>query len=497
MKIIQNFSQIQLWLYFALAALNFTGLNGKSLKIDFKTLLLQNISKYSFCFVAALCVVLSAFNIIAVEINPNSSIFFGGFSKFVAIEHNINIQKALFIFSINLIALFYSIICLDENSHKGENSKEKKTKSTALSAAIIGAFVGIIQTNDIFNLYVFIEISSICLYTSAFLNNNKQCYKAGLSYLIYGSLASCLIIFAIILLYATTGQLNITLISQVVNGGQNGGNLKLYPSQYLLIKASFWLFVIASFIKMGLPPFQNWLINFYCKTDILFTSLSAPLSTKMFVFIMLNLVATIYKIFAIKFNILVIGFLVPIIVIANFYALMSRNILKIISYSSISNTCFFLLSFCISNNFYKPLIILVLGDAFLKFILFASISLMQKNNNENNINKIISTTPRRLKIVFLISFFILSSLPPSPMFFAKINIMLSCLSEGYYFSFGLLILANILTICYFVKIILALLFNKKQNKTEVENVNFINIVAFKILIAIYLSISICVFKYGL
>ena len=80
-------------------------------------------------------------------------------------------------------------------------------------------FSGIVLTNDIFNLFVFLEISSLASYFLISQGNYKASSLAAIQYLFIGSIGAVFILFAIGILYVNTGTLNMTDLSNKIGNG--------------------------------------------------------------------------------------------------------------------------------------------------------------------------------------------------------------------------------------------------------------------------------------
>jgi formate hydrogenlyase subunit 3/multisubunit Na+/H+ antiporter MnhD subunit len=423
--------------------------------------------------------------IILIKVNnfeeQNLKVFFGGFEKALAIEHNLTYLKSFFNLIICVIFLTYTIFTNLTNFNQVKNTNYiadyDDLFSMALVLSCLGSFFGIIFTNDIFNLYVFIEILSISLYTSAFLNKTKQSMESGFSYLIFGSLASCLIIFAIIIIYKITGQLNIDLIIFTLQ--------KLSHQYNNQLTISFWLFTIALFIKMGIPPFYKWSIDFYSRGNLLFNAFSSALSSKVFLYIFACIVIPLFKnshpIIVMQAGQILHFFLCCCILAFSLFCLLEDSLVKIVALSSISSICYGVLTgignhFFIQNGYSSQIIVLILGDAICKLILLGTFSIiisknygyknlanfLDENNKKLNIIKILQGSSNAVISIVVLCIFTLASLPPSPMFFAKFDVMLSLLKYGYNADFFVLIIANALNIAFFVKICMQFLFKETQ-----------------------------------
>jgi len=109
---------------------------------------------------------------------------------------------------------------------------------------------GIFLTGDIFNLYVFFELTVISSYILITFGDKRTSLMASFKYLIMGSIASFFFLLAIGLLYIKTGLLNIEYLSM---------NIHQIDCQTQMV--IFSLFLVALGIKAAIIPFHVWLVS--------------------------------------------------------------------------------------------------------------------------------------------------------------------------------------------------------------------------------------------
>ena len=112
---------------------------------------------------------------------------------------------------------------------------------------IMGAFL----TGDVFNLFVFFEVLLIASYGLMIHSGGTQRTHAGTQYVLYNLLGSTLFLFALGLIYAETGTLNMADLAQRVQA--------IDPSQSSGIRTAAVLLVIVFAIKAGIAPVHFWL----------------------------------------------------------------------------------------------------------------------------------------------------------------------------------------------------------------------------------------------
>ena len=92
------------------------------------------------------------------------------------------------------------------------NKKLTLEKSACFIAAFLlclTGLLGIVATGDAFNIFVFLEISSLSSYVLIALGKNRKALTASYQYLIMGTIGATFILIGVGLLYMLTGTLNI------------------------------------------------------------------------------------------------------------------------------------------------------------------------------------------------------------------------------------------------------------------------------------------------
>ena len=79
----------------------------------------------------------------------------------------------------------------------------------AMFCLCLAGLLGIAITGDVFNLFVFLEISSLATYVLIALGRRRQALVAAYQYLVLGTIGATFYVIGIGLLYLMTGTLNI------------------------------------------------------------------------------------------------------------------------------------------------------------------------------------------------------------------------------------------------------------------------------------------------
>ena len=116
---------------------------------------------------------------------------------------------------------------------------------------IVGAFL----TGDIFNLFVFFEILLIASYGLMIHSGGRERMRAGLQYVVINLAGSTLFLFALGVLYASTGTLNIADLALRLQD--------VPPEEAALVRVAAMLLMIVFALKAALFPIQFWLPGTY------------------------------------------------------------------------------------------------------------------------------------------------------------------------------------------------------------------------------------------
>ena len=118
---------------------------------------------------------------------------------------------------------------------------------------IITGMMGVVLTGDIFNFYVFLEMTCISAYALVAFERKWESIEASIKYLIIGSLGTTFLLLGIALTYGAVGSLNIADIA-----GKFTSMSGAVPIVTVLIPV---LFVAGFCVKAAIVPFHAWLAD--------------------------------------------------------------------------------------------------------------------------------------------------------------------------------------------------------------------------------------------
>jgi multicomponent Na+:H+ antiporter subunit D len=190
--------------------------------------------------------------------------------------------------------------------------------------------LGIAITGDAFNLFVFLEISSLSSYVLISLGKDRRALTAALRYLILGTLGATFYVIGIGLLYMMTGTLNMADLAQRVP----------HLLHLRTIEAALAFLIVGISLKLALFPLHLWLPNAYAFAPTTVTIFLAATATKVSVYVIIRIIYTVYGAEPIYqgevFDDALMGLGMLSMVAAGLVAIYQNNVKRMLAYSSVS-----------------------------------------------------------------------------------------------------------------------------------------------------------------
>lgn len=372
--------------------------------------------------------------------------YLGGWKPPWGIEYNIGHLSALLIILISFISLITAIYS------KKSIEKELPDKDVyfySLFLLLFAGLLGIVATGDLFNLYVFIEISSLSTYALIAVGEEKAQF-ASFRYLIIGTIGACFYLLGVGYLYAATGSLNMMDLAQILPN--------LFHSKTVLVAFSF--FLVGTGIKMALFPLHVWLPDSYTYAPSTVSAFVAPLMTKVGVYIMIKIM---YVVFGRSFSIelvhagSILSWIAAIGVIAGcILALAQSDIKRMLSYIIVAEVGYIALGVGMANrNGLIGAILHILNDAFMMACLFLVVGAIMYKTGTRNIHQFKHFNK---KMPFTMGAFTISALsmigvPPTCGFFSKWYLILGALDAGNFIFVAVILIIGLFNAILFFRVI--------------------------------------------
>ncbi len=144
--------------------------------------------------------------------------------------------------------------------------------------------MGIAITGDAFNVFVFLEISSLSSYALIALGSHRKALTSAFTYLIMGTIGATFILIGIGLIYMMTGTLNMTdMHDKMAAIGEKAP-----------IMAAFAFITVGVVLKLALFPLHLWMPNAYAYAPSAVSAFIAATATKVSIYVLLRFVFTVF-----------------------------------------------------------------------------------------------------------------------------------------------------------------------------------------------------------
>ena len=244
----------------------------------------------------------------------------GGWTKPYAITLVIDDLTFTFAFITSIITFLSFIYSI-------KYMKNKDGKFYFFFLVMVSGLYGIFLTGDIFNLYVFFELTVVSSYILITYGDKKVSLKASFKYLVVGSLASFFFLFAIGLIYIKIGLLNIEYLSIHIHNIDTQTQIVIFS-----------LFLGAIGIKAAIIPFHGWLVSAHSTAPSPISAILSGITVKTGVYIFIRIFALGFTLQNLNEMIMVFGAITALGGVIG--ALVEWDIKRLLAYHTISQIGF-------------------------------------------------------------------------------------------------------------------------------------------------------------
>lgn len=270
------------------------------------------------------------------------SYWLGGWEPPWGIEYAVDYLNGFVLVIVGFIAFLVAVYAKKSVDHEIEESRVPFFYAVFL--LFIAGMMGMVITGDIFNLYVFLEITSLAGYALIAMGKKREALVASYNYLVMGTIGATFILLGIGYLYMVTGSLNMADLGQRLPA--------LYQSG--VVHVAFAFFAIGLSIKIALFPLHNWLPNAYTYAPSTVSAIMAATATKVGAYTLIRVLFTVFKpdfaISGVQLNQMFFFFSVTAILTGSILAVAQTNIKKMLAYSSIGQIGYIVLGVALLNQ---------------------------------------------------------------------------------------------------------------------------------------------------
>ena len=384
----------------------------------------------------------------------------GGWAPPWGIEYRIDALNALVAFivaGIGAITLPYAL-----RSVAQEIPRRQTPYFYAAFLLCFDGLLGITQTGDIFNLFVFLEISSLSSYALISMGQNRRALTAAYQYLIMGTIGATFLLIGIGLVYSETGTLNMLDLNTRLQG--------IYDQR--TVHTAFAFMLVGISLKLALFPLHLWLPNAYTYAPSAITVFLAATATKVAVYVMLRTIFTVFSNDFVQITPTEVVFLllgIAGILYASVAAIYQPDAKRLLAYSSIAQIGYMVLGIGFDSALgLTATIVHVFNHALMKGALFMALGAIAYRVGSTRLHRI-RGLGRQMPWTFAAIFIgglSLIGVPGTAGFISKWYLVLAAIEQQSWLIAMIILAGSLLAVAYMWNLIETLFFQQPEPRPE-------------------------------
>jgi len=330
-------------------------------------------------------------------------------------------------------------------------------------------------SDNLILIFVGLETASLALYTLIAMHNTRLAHEAAIKYFIMGAMAASFFAMGAVIIYATTGSVEIHSIARVLQD-------RISEAGILIPIIGGALFMITAIgVKVSLIPFHMW-------TPDTYEGASAPMAGYISIVPKIAMMVVAIRLFGIYMELDIAIVKTTIIVLAivtttaaNMMALVQKDVKRMLAYSSISHAGFVLVAIALDTTKGYSSIFLYYG--LFMFTNLGAFTMLWVSRHKYNIHhdrfhhpyeKFAGMIKRAPISAIIMAIFMLSliGVPPFSLFWGKLYILSAIVDSGYYTVAIIMALNSAIAVYYYLKLIVYMfLMPETENRGKVVYAN--------------------------
>jgi multicomponent Na+:H+ antiporter subunit D len=378
----------------------------------------------------------------------------GGWPPPIGIEYVVSQASAFVCAVVSSIAALGLLLGTRETRHEVHEGQEHLFFAAYLLC--LAGLLGMAITGDAFNVFVFLEISSLSTYSLVAMGQRRRAFSAAFNYLILGTIGGTFVLIGIGLLYQVTGTLNVQDIAARVQALEAA-----HESHNLTLLVAFAFMIVGLFLKLAVFPLHQWLPGAYAEAPASVSAFLAGTATKVIYFQLLRTTVVFFgaaHVFgALRFGTHV---LMPLSIAGMFVgsiaAIYQPTLKRMLAYSSVGQVGYLTLALSFGTEAGVQAGLLHLGaHALTKAGLFAVVAAIVAGVGSNRVHKL-SGLGRRMPIVafaFVLGGVGLIGVPGTAGFVSKWALLQAAFASEHYLVAGLVLLSSLVAVVYVWRVV--------------------------------------------
>lgn len=327
----------------------------------------------------------------------------------------------------------------------------------------LAGLLGLTITGDVFNAFVFLEISSLSTYAMVAMGKRRRALHAAFRYLVIGTVGATFLVIGIGLAYAVTGTLNMADLATRLADAE--GNRALHA-------AVVFVFVGLA-VKMAVLPLHAWLPGAYSEAPSAVATFLSATSTKVAIYVFCRFAFTVFGT-GLVFGVLPVGqvgllLAAVAMVAASAVACFQQGLKYLLAWSSVAQIGYIVagISLATAGGVAAGYLHLI-NHALVKAALFAAAGLLLLRLGSVRLDSL-AGLGRRMPWTFaavVVAGLGLVGVPPTAGFVSKWALVTVLVDEGQWLVLVAVLVSSLLALVYVGRVVEVAWFREPAGDTE-------------------------------
>ncbi|MBL4690652.1 MAG: monovalent cation/H+ antiporter subunit D family protein [Rhodospirillales bacterium] len=383
----------------------------------------------------------------------------GGWEAPWGIEYRIDLANA---FMLVIVTLIGSVVMPYARASVGaEIPVERIYLFYCMYLLNLAGLLGIAITGDMFNLFVFLEVSSLSSYVMISLGRDRRALTAAYRYLIMGTIGATFYIIGVGMMYMATGSLNMADLATLIPA--------IADSRTVLVALAF--LTVGLGLKLALVPLHMWLPNAYAHAPSVVSVFLAATGTKIAVYAMMRIIFTVFGGAGVfdDFGLaeMLSGLAVIAMIGASLVAIYQGNVKRLLAYSSLAQIGYIVLGISMASVLGMAAgIVHLFNHAMIKaglFMVMGCIFLRTGSVKIDDMKGLAKVMPVTMA-AFVAGGFGLIGVPLTAGFVSKWYLLQAAIEKGWWPAVVAILISSLLAVVYIWRVVEAAYFQPRDKK---------------------------------
>lgn len=376
------------------------------------------------------------------------SYLLGGWAAPWGIEYRLDPVSGFILVIVSAIAAVVALYA--RKSVAAEIDEDRQYLFYAMFVLCLCGMLGMTITGDAFNVFVFLEISSLSTYVLVGLGRDRRALTASLRYLMLGTVGATFYVIGIGLAYMMTGTLNMADLAERLPA----------MAHTTTVRAALAFLVVGIGLKMAAFPLHLWLPNAYTYAPSVATAFLAGTATKVSVYVFLRIVLGVFGGTGLLDAAIIPEILMVLALAAMFIcsavAIWQPDLKRALAYSSVAQIGYILLGIAmVSETGLAAAVVHLFNHAVMKTALFLALGAVVLRLGSSRIDDFsgIGRTMPLTMAAIVVAGLSLIGVPLTVGFVSKWYLVQAALEQGLWPLAVLILLSSLLAVAYVWRIV--------------------------------------------